>query len=61
MIEYSLYYVDLSLSNYFRISEFVYKFVIVRMVIFIFVIRGCWVGININVCGVFYLCSYCYR
>ena len=31
MIEYSLHYVDLSLSNYFRINEFVYKFVIARM------------------------------
>ena len=27
MIEYSLHHVNLSLSNYFRISELVYKFV----------------------------------
>lgn len=61
MIEYSLHHVDLSLSNYSRISELVYKFVIARMVTSISVIRGCWAGININACGVFYLCSYCHR
>lgn len=61
MIEYSLHHVDLSLSNYSRISELVYKFVIARMATSISVIRGCWAAININACGAFYLCSYCHR
>ena len=43
MIEYSLYYVDLSLSKYFKINELVYKFVTVRIATStcISLIRGC--------------------